>query len=380
MAETFVAKRWNINQRTYVDSKNNKLQTPKLISDLSTPSLPPANGSTPFLDLPTELRLQIYGYLTNNDTIYLSEFQSTFAIASSRSTAYAYLYRSPGRVTKPNAISRQVIDLFHVCRRMREELMDACFSDRTFVLEASLYQRDAGGLRMLPPKLGPTAWVKRLLLLTVVEVGGMMKGIGDLRPLQQMTNLREVFVVFSVRKAVRSSDIGNLERRDDIFRAVFECVPKEATVHFEPDDALQESLLTQLGPSVKYLFEKDGDADTDSTLASLVEKMPALKATKGKLSGSEVNHALCQYHACLEGLGCVNSSFDLPLSPSADLEATLKVNKGDDVVIYEAPKPSVVDQKQSSPKPEQKKCVHGFYRCYRCEKGLMQKIKYWSGY
>lgn len=318
---SFIARRWNTTCRAYVDSKNNKLPDIKPVPiDVSSPVLylpskPPADGSAPFLSLPTELRLQIYDYLTDHDTVHLHDLQSTFDMPLIPSSPYAYLYRSPGRITKPNGISKQIIHLFHVCHQMRVELMDACFSDKTFVLEASLYQRDAAGLCVLPPNLGPTAWVKRLLLFTVVEIDGMLKGIADLRPLQQMTNLRELHIVFSVRKKSKSNLSApiTVHRLDNIFKAVLECVPEQTAVHFKQDDTFLLQYPFKLDTKAHDLFEDKND--TDPTLATVVDDPKELGEIKGRLSGSEINHTLCQYLDCLEGLGCVNSQLQLPWRP-----------------------------------------------------------------
>ena len=309
MSSTFIARRWNTSQKAYVDSKNNKILIKDAVDTADTgpdffiPSIPPSSGSTPFLALPTELRLQIYGYLTENDKVSLKDFHRSFDLPSHNSVAYAYLWRSPGRVTKPNAISKQVIKLFRICHLMRVELIDACFNDRTFVLEASLYKQDVGGLYVLPSSIGPTAWVKKLLIMTVVEFDGKVKGVADLRPLQQMVNLKELRIVFSARAySLGGQKADVLCRPDGIFKAILECVPTETIVHFETDK--------KYARGCGRLQSMD---HTDSTLESVMENQFQLSENKGHLSGSTVDHSLCGYLDCLESLSCVNSHVQLPL-------------------------------------------------------------------
>jgi hypothetical protein len=336
MPNTFVVKRYSLAQCAYVDSKNVPLRLiehfspperfPKCLGD---PSKPPKDGSAPILSLPTELRLQIYDYLTNDDVVHVDDFKralNTFNVPLRQTTTFAYLYRSPGRMTRPHAISQQVIISFHICRLMREELIDACFSDRTFVLEASIYRRDAGGLLVLPPNPGPTAWIKRLVLLTAVEGNGSVKGIGDLRPLQRMTNLKVLYVAFRITSVKNSNcKLDALERPDNVLKAVLECVPKNTEVHFELDASIKQQLFAQFRDLQNYDTSlQDMNEDTKANVKALLDDVAASNDRKGRLSGSLINHSLCEYPVCLEELDCVNSQCVLtgtrrlaePLMPS----------------------------------------------------------------
>ena len=212
MPESFVARRWSTLAKDYVDSKNQLLNATDVTKPIEkqTHSTPPADGSTPLLSLPTEVRLQIYAYLTeyyDDPLLRVYDRHSILRahdgvnwitrVADSSGDKYVYWYRSPGRITNPKYLTKAMMQLFHVCRKLREELIDAYFSDKIFVVEASLYRKSAGGLCVLPADTGPAAWVRRLLVLTVVEVDGSIKGIGDLRSIQQMTSLRDLTIVFA---------------------------------------------------------------------------------------------------------------------------------------------------------------------------------------
>jgi hypothetical protein len=384
MPDTFVAKRYHLVPRAYVDSKNVKLQDrfPKWLGD---PSKPPRDGSTPFLSLPTELRLQIYGYLTHNDGLHLDDFKRSFNLppSSGQSTTFAYLYRSPGRVTKPHAISKQVIDLFHVCHKMREELIDACFSDRTFVLEASLYKRDAGGLFVLPSNPGPTAWVKKLALLTTIEAHGFVKGIADLRPLQQMTNLKVLYLGLQITNTYGNCKLNVLERPDNILKAVIECVPKDTEVHFAFDSTIQRELFADLNV-LKYESSLDNlDGDTRTSVTALIDILAASMHIKGRLSGSLVNHSLCEYCACQEGLDCINSQCKVVIRESqlsdSPTPSSFELKRVKEQKIEQPLTTLGIGETSNAANPDAKRCVHGYTRCYTCEKGLMQKVKCWSG-
>ena len=311
--ETFVARRWSTDIKDYVDSRNKKLMKLPVIESApgySTASRPPASGVSPLLSLPTELRLRIYEYLTSNNTNDLHKFPSAFGLPSSR---YAYLYRSPGRLTKPGYRSKKVVDLFHVCHQMREELIDSSFNDKPWVLEAALYQKPAGGLHVLPSELGPIAWVKRLLLLTAVEVDGRPKGIADLRCIQQMTNLKHLQIVFVVTAKPHRVDQADIfARADNPIKAVLECVPKNTNVQLETGESCKEGLLKQFGPAVMYLAVENR-AETKLALKSLEHKSQALNESMGRLSGSTVDHSLCRYPSCQERRSCVNSHVQLSL-------------------------------------------------------------------
>ena len=321
MANTFIAKRYSLAQSAYVDSKNVRLRLterlPLPLSErfpecLGDPSKPPKDGSAPILSLPTELRLNIYDYLTNDDVVHADGFKralNTFDIPSRQKTTFAYLYRSPGQVTRPHEITGQLINLFHICRLLREELIDRGFSDKTFVLEASLYRRDAGGLLVLPPNPGPMAWIKRLVLLTAVEGNGPVKGIGDLRPLQRMTNLRVLHVLFRVTNVKRTDcKLDALERPDNVLKAVLECVPKNTQVLFELDAAFKRQLFAQFRDLKHYETSFQAVSEENkANVQTLLDELAALNDRKGELSGSLVNHALCEYPVCLEELGCMNS-------------------------------------------------------------------------
>ena len=375
MTDTFVARRWNNSLRAYVDSKNNKIQIYDIVEptlDISITSKSPSDGSRPFLALPTELRLQIYGYLTDDRTVYVNEFFKSFDITANDPIKFAYLYRSPGRVTKPNAISKQVIHLFHVCRQMRVELIDTCFNDRIFILEACLYQREAAGLCVIPSRLGPTAWVKRLLLITFVELDDKIRGIADLRPLQQMTNLRELHILFSVTERSIGCRTGNiLDKLDNVMKAALQRVPKTTTVHFRLDESFRQSLLCQLY-SLHHLFENT--QLTESALEFLIENMALLNEGKGSLSGSVVNHALCHSPTCQEGLDCVNSHFQLPM-PSSSHRKVSVLSKCKIKRAIEGASPGDEIERPELPEPEIDTCVHDLLQCCPCKKGFVRKLK-----
>ncbi|KAK5173506.1 uncharacterized protein LTR77_002187 [Saxophila tyrrhenica] len=285
MSSTFIYRRWqqqSIPNTPMIDSK------PLILR--ATPSMPPTNGSSPLLRLPTELRLQIYRYLTINH---------------------------PGRLTKPNAVSRPFINLLQICQRMRAEILDDCFADRTFVVEASLYKQPAGGLCVLPQNLLPSGWVKRLLILTVVESGGKCKGIADLRSLQQMTGLKDFRIVFTRRdlcalvplylrgKYVRCSHSDVAEKRlDDPTEAVFECVLKSAKIEVDMGSRVKDELLAALREGIRYLFADEDSEEDDGTRQVDMKK---IREKQGHLSGSEVDHSRCSFADCDEGLHCVNS-------------------------------------------------------------------------
>lgn len=263
----------------------------------------------------------IYGYLTKDQEKINDAIDTQFATSSSKpmleaSTTYGYLWRSPGRVTKANVITREVINLFQISRRVREELLDTCFGDRTFVLEASLYSRSVGGLDVLPPRLGMTAWVKKLLLITTLDKEQTRsKGMADLRPLQEMVNLKELRILF------RAMDrIDPLKEANCAIRAAVSCVPAgtRVTIGLE-DETLQAELLRELGHSLDYLFTENTNAIVGCT--QLNAHKGKVFADQGMLSGSRVNHGTCRFPHCQEQdlrVSCINSRTPnaLPLTGS----------------------------------------------------------------
>ena len=212
---------------------------------------------------------------------------------------------------------------------MREELIDACFSDLTFLLEASLYRRDAGGLLVLPPNPGPTAWIKRLVLLTVVEGNGSVKGICDLRSLQRMTNLRVLYIAFRITNCkIPNCKLDPLERPDNVLKAVLECVPKNAEVHFELDASTKLWLFAQFEDVQNYDTSlQNMNEDTKASVKALLDDVVTSNDRKGRLSGSLVNHSLCEYPTCLEKLNCVNSEVLTELRRLADPSMPSKVEE-----------------------------------------------------
>ena len=385
MSDTFILKRYSLARRTYVDSKNIALPEYRHFPQpQGDPSKPAKDGSAPFLSLPTELRLQIYAYLTNNDIDYVHQLERAFDVATSagQSITFAYLYRSPGRLSKPHSISSEVINLFHVCHTMREELIDACFSDRTFILEASLYRRDAGGLFVLPPNPGPVSWIKKLVLLTVVEGDGLAKGIGDLRPLQQMTNLKELSIVFSmVNTKIKYHEY--IDRPDNVLKAIQECIPSDTKVSYDPKSATVQQLFTQFK---NMTWEKSFETRSfraSAQINTLIEDLAASEHRKGILSGSLVNHGLCEYGICLEDAGCVNSHCDIsagqndlvwPAQP--DVFNTRSRSQQDTTSSLVA---IGVQDVAKTPIPPAKRCVHREKRCDICNKGILQMVKRLAG-
>lgn len=327
---TMIYRRWQTEQKGYIDSQGAAVARsvhapplPGLPKEQMTgpdPSNPPQNGSTPFLSLPTELRLQIYGYLTNHSRNIREVVHSLSTSRTvSKECATTYLYRSPGRVTKANAVPSEVIKLFHVSHKMRDELIDSCFGDRTFVIEASLYRRSVGGLNVLPAQLGMTAWVKKLLLITTID-DARAKGIADLRPLQEMVDLRVLRIVFKALGPVHPFEVAN-----NPLRAVLSCVQRDCAVHIGADDAMQQELLADLGASVGYLFRDNANAI--AAYDRLSEGLDGLKADQGSFSGSHVNHGICSFPTCQErhlDIRCVNSQTPGTLPPLEDVDWPLK--------------------------------------------------------
>ena len=325
MAFSFIGKRYKRDPRSYmyVDSISDPLAEPtsELLEHDNAPKIP-LDSPTHFLNIPTEIRLEIYGWLTmgnESPNRYNGTLPNLFDLRSGSGTQYVYLYRSPGRCTRPNSLSRSVMDLFHVCHQIRVELLDAFFSERVFVLEASFYSKDTGGLRVVPPNLGPMTWLRRLLILTVLQLNGPVKGIADLRLLQQMTSLEELQIVFVVqRRREFSSTYPICNVPDDLIKAILECVPKSARIHLGPTAALEKKLLSALGPGVQYLLSENVE-ETSNVLSTLKDDMDALCETQGRLSGSCFNHGVCHYPKCLEGLGCVNSHGPKHATPAGKL-------------------------------------------------------------
>ena len=201
--------------------------------------------------------------------------------------------------------------LMEVCRSMRGEVIDACFRDDTFVLEASLYKEESGGLLVLPTqKLVPSAWIKKLLIITVLELDGRQKWITDLRPLQQMTNLVEVRILLTIRRRSKSPSkasqemIAKRRRLDHPVAAIVECVPKSAKVYIGCDETLQKELQGSFGDTLGYLFEHD-EAEAMDTVKS--DMLNTFQRSQGQLSGSIIDHSKCSHAGCVEDLDCVNS-------------------------------------------------------------------------
>lgn len=323
---TTVYRRWNTSQKDYVDDKGIVIprpvgpveEAPPPSGDWQNPAKPPENGSAPFLRLPTELRLEIYRYLNADEKDIKAtvdrqfDARSNYPPRAEPSVMYAYLYRSPGRITKVNAISREVIKFFHINHSVREELLDSCFGDRTFVLEASFYSRSVGGLDVLPPRLGMTAWVKKLLIITILDREKLQpKGICNMVPLQEMVNLKELRILFQAPEPVDPLKVANSP-----VWAIISCVPAstKVTIGLSIDQvrmyclALEQDIKEDLGRSVDYLFEANAharaaydryDANTDR-----------LNTIKGMLSGSRINHENCRFPTCqghLSAIRCVNS-------------------------------------------------------------------------
>ena len=322
---TTVFRRWHTTQRDYVDSKGIIIPRPglprretdqKSLPEPGDPTVPPQDGSTPFLSLPTELRLQIYSYLTAEKKD-IREMVGPQSIGGAHAnpasnTIYTYLWRSPGRVTKANAVPPEIVRLFHVNRRMRLELIDSCFTDRTFVLEASLYRRSVGGLDVLPSRLGTTAWIKKLLLITTLDrEKARPNGIADLRPLQEMVNLKELRMLFRALDPVIPGRISNSP-----VHAVMQCVPAGTKVIIGLLGTSEEELINELGGGIGYLFS--GNANGMVAYDRLTANLDHMNRDKGMLSGSVVNHGVCKYLTCGEqhiGAECVNAQTSNALPP-----------------------------------------------------------------
>ena len=168
----------------------------------------------------------------------------------------------------------------------------------------------------MPPTLGSTALIRRLLLITVIEMDGQTKGIADLRPLQRMTNLRELRILFTTRKFGQEV-VDFHDRADSVFKAIIECIPGNAIVHYDIDDPQDEHRERRTPIPQRSGSEYENIGYARWVLDAVKEDMPALEQRKGKLSGSEVNHAMCSFGHCLEGLGCVNSQC-APAEPMRD--------------------------------------------------------------
>jgi hypothetical protein len=285
---TFIYRRWST-QGFYVDSKNERLTADGKLPDANDANpyaqfLPPKDGSCPFLELPVELRLHIFSYLStdNNDDGTLATFNGKhrphLMQANLKSYPYADLYRSPGRVTRCNAtISKHLLTVLHVCHAFREEVLDACFDDRIWVIEASFYDERVAGLCVLPSYLLPSAWVKRLLILTAIDLDGRAKRLANLQPLQQMTNLREVHIVFGIKKW-HSRGPGHMYPNPVV--AIAQSIPASARVHIGADPDKKKELLSKLGEGINYLFR---DRSIDATVAAMQADLPALSERQGTL-------------------------------------------------------------------------------------------------
>ena len=192
--------------------------------------------------------------------------------------------------------------LMQVCHLMRREVMDTLsFAGDTFVLEASLYKDSVSGLLVLPTKkLIPSAWIKKLVIITAVELHGTHKGIANLLPLQQMTNLTEVRILPAIKPGVAVSF--TLKRLDSPIAAVVECIPKSAQIYLGCDWPLKAELKASLGGYIEYAFmNEESQATMESRMVSFTDR-------QGRLSGSSIDHSECsKLRGCVEGLDCVNS-------------------------------------------------------------------------
>ena len=325
MPETFVYRRWGTDFRGYVASSRDRLYDSSLSMSeelIQTPYLraePASETSTTLMSLPTEIRLRIYEYLVAEDNCFsLESFEHLFDPIIVQGTKYAYLYRSPRRTPHPNGLRRDVAKLFHICRKIREELTDEIFGDRRFVIEASFYQSPMGYPEVLPTSIGPTAFVRRLLLITVIELDDTVHGMTDLRPLQEMINLTELHIVFVATSRERLGSVDILELPNNPIQAVLECIPKRANVKFGTDGLFWN---TQLDLSMHLFSLERVDHISPLALSSIQHNTHTLDERKGRLSGSRVNHSLCQYPTCLEGLDCVNSRLRDRLLPDTRGEA-----------------------------------------------------------
>lgn len=188
---------------------------------------------------------------------------------------------------------------------MRNEVLDACFSqrDETFVIEASLYNQSSAGLLPLPSqKLAPSAWVRKLLIMTVLEEDGTCKGITDLRPLQQMVYLDELRIIVGVKRTSRGGRPrpNQKGRADNPIAAIVDCIPKSAKVHISCDGTLRDELKASLGSGIEHFFEDEEPLSKDIMVSSFGYR-------QGRLSGRYLDHSQCGYLSCIENLDCVNS-------------------------------------------------------------------------
>jgi hypothetical protein len=250
---------------------------------------PPPDGSSPFLKLPTELRLQIYDCLTkqNSRPTPPSSTKPATLQPDSDGRVYADLYRSPGRLTKHNQLlSKDAMPLLQVSHQTRAELLKSFFGNRIWVLEASLYNIDISGLSVFPSDLKPSPFVRRLLILTVLQANSFSsRSIADLSPLKQMTHLQEVRIIFAIQgKWDTESEQTVIQGPSpkDVIQAVLEHIPSSAEVHLGADEGLKGELLSQLGSGVSYLFR---EGETYAMVEALRSELPTLRRRQGLYSG-----------------------------------------------------------------------------------------------
>lgn len=145
-----------------------------------------------------------------------------------------------------------------------------------------------------------------------------MKRIADLRPLQQMTSLQELRIAFMPRISPETPQdpLNNTVLDQAVLRAIIECVPRSTTIRFDMDESSRQKLLFQLGPSVRYLFDKPEPHPThpavfaEAALRFINFYLESLCLNKGRLSGDTSDHSGCRSGFCRTQAACVNSRSD----------------------------------------------------------------------
>lgn len=285
------------------------------------------------LNLPLEIRFHIFSHLvppnTSSYTTPEYRWRSIYNLNDGdfSQQVYTYLFRSPSRVCRPHIAGAHLVVLA-VCHQLRSEMLMYHLANKTFVLEASLYQTRISGLEPIPSTGFPDSWlshIRKLLILTVVDAPRRTGGTGGKRPianlrwLQQMTGLQELRIVFQVpsilgrpeRSLAAIDTIGPLDESVTCawpaIEAVLQCVPQSCRVVLGSDMDTELSLVAHFGPTINYLFTR---MDLLIPIVDAVRQV-AVSPIQGRLLGDMNDHSKCGYGVCVSGNHCVNSKVQI---------------------------------------------------------------------
>jgi hypothetical protein len=282
----------------------------------STAIASPPSPAASLLTLPTEIRLNIFEHVFDNQKP-ITLFNGSDAIVLVNSAQ-----RDP-KETANRSNRRNRTDLLRVCRQIHHEAEDVFFDRTLFGIIASPYQEPARishGIdvhKALPYGCIPTSTLRRIKkFLFVMHLRGWTYAqvgyrVGDLRYLQAMTALREIRIVLTAPSNV---SLGAFNMAP--IRGIIESVPFSVRVRIGPqslESSKDDESETHEGVDSSSQTAASKRVNVGRELYAYVQKhVNTLGERRGVLSGSTVDHSLCSFQNCVEGKICTNSEMKTP--------------------------------------------------------------------